>query len=134
MVYGFRFAAGAVSQSQRRRLTAGAWPWCSLVPFVAAPFACAQQAAPAWPVKPLRIIVPFGAGGAQDTMARSLNAELGQLLGQSVIIENRVGAGGTIGTGFVAKSPPDGYTMVLAAASHTINGSLFRKLDYDPLA
>jgi tripartite-type tricarboxylate transporter receptor subunit TctC len=94
---------------------------------------CGWVYAQAWPAKPIRIIVPFGAGGAQDTMARSMNAELGQLLGQNVIVENRVGAGGTLGTALVAKAPPDGYTMVLAAASHTINGSLFRKLDYDPL-
>ena len=97
------------------------------------PSVYAQSNPPAWPTKPIRIIVPFGSGGAQDTMARSMNAELGQLLGQSVIIENRVGAGGTIATAFVAKAPADGYTMILAAASHTINGSLFRKLDYDPL-
>ena len=89
--------------------------------------------AQSWPTKPIRLIVPFGSGGAQDTMARSMNAELGQLLGQTVIVENRVGAGGTIGTAFVAKAPPDGYTMILSAASHTINGSFYRKLDYDPL-
>lgn len=89
--------------------------------------------AQAWPAKPIRLIVPFATGGAQDTMARSINAELGQLLGQPIFVENRVGAGGTIGTAFVAKAPADGYTMILAAASHTINGSLYRKLDYDPL-
>ena len=80
-----------------------------------------------------KIVVPFAAGGVQDIVARSFNAELGTLLGRSVIVENRAGAGGTIGTGFVAKAPADGQTLVLAAASHTIAGSLYTKLAYDPL-
>ncbi|HYY59849.1 MAG TPA: tripartite tricarboxylate transporter substrate binding protein [Burkholderiales bacterium] len=80
-----------------------------------------------------RIVVPFAAGGVQDIVARSFNAELGSLLGRTVIVENRAGAGGTIGTGSVAKSAPDGQTLILAAASHTIAGSLYSKLPYDPL-
>ena len=80
-----------------------------------------------------RIVVPFTAGGTQDLIARSINAELGAALGKSVIVENRAGAGGTIGTGYVAKSAPDGQTLVLAAASHTIAGSLYAKLPYHPL-
>src|SRR5438874_580460 len=80
-----------------------------------------------------KIVVPFAAGGVQDIVARSFNAELGALLGRSVIVENRAGAGGTIGTGFVAKSAPDGQTLILAAASHTIAGSLYAKLSYEPL-
>ncbi|HYY61631.1 MAG TPA: tripartite tricarboxylate transporter substrate-binding protein, partial [Burkholderiales bacterium] len=80
-----------------------------------------------------RIVVPFAAGGVQDIVARSFNAELGSLLGRTVIVENRAGAGGTIGTGSVAKSAPDGQTLILAAASHTIAGSLYTKLPYDPL-
>jgi len=80
-----------------------------------------------------RIIVPFGAGGVQDILARAISAELGAALGRSVIVENRTGAGGTIGTASVAKSVPDGHTLILAAASHTINGSLYAKLPYDPL-
>jgi tripartite-type tricarboxylate transporter receptor subunit TctC len=82
----------------------------------------------------IRIVVPFAAGGVQDILARSLNAELGAALGRNVIVENRPGAGGTIGTGSVAKSPADGTTLVLAAASHTIAGSLYAKLAYDPIA
>jgi tripartite-type tricarboxylate transporter receptor subunit TctC len=81
----------------------------------------------------VRIVVPFAAGGVQDIVARSINAELGAALGRTVIIENRAGAGGTIGTGSVAKAAPDGNTLVLAAASHTIAGSLYAKLPYDPL-
>ena len=79
-----------------------------------------------------RIIVPFAAGGVQDILARSLSTELGLALGQTVIVENKPGAGGTVGTGYVAKSAPDSGAMVLAAASHNIAGSLYTKLTYDP--
>lgn len=88
-------------------------------------------AAGAQPV--MHVVVPFAAGGVQDIVARSLNAELGALLGRNVIVENRAGAGGTIGTGYVAKAPPDGNTLVLAAASHTIAGTLYARLPYRPL-
>ena len=81
----------------------------------------------------MHIVVPFAAGGVQDIVARSLNAELGAQLGRNVIVENRSGAGGTIGTGYVAKAAPDGLTVVLAAASHTIGGSLYARLPYHPL-
>jgi len=81
----------------------------------------------------VRIVVPFGAGGVQDILARSFNAELGALLGRSVIVENRTGAGGTIGNASVAKAPPDGHTLLLAAASHTITGFVYAKLPYHPI-
>jgi tripartite-type tricarboxylate transporter receptor subunit TctC len=81
----------------------------------------------------IHIVVPFGAGGVQDIVARSLNAELGAQLGRTVIVENRAGAGGTIGAAYVAKAAPDGNTLILAAASHTIAGSLYAKLPYRPL-
>ena len=81
----------------------------------------------------IRIVVPFGPGAVQDTVARTFSNELGQILGASVIIENRAGAGGTIGTAAVAKAAPDGNTLVLAAASHTLAGHLFAKLPYDPI-
>jgi tripartite-type tricarboxylate transporter receptor subunit TctC len=80
-----------------------------------------------------RIVVPFAAGGVQDILARAINAELGTLLGRSIIVENRPGAGNTIGTAFVAKAAPDGSTLILAAASHTISGSLYSKLSYHPI-
>jgi tripartite-type tricarboxylate transporter receptor subunit TctC len=80
-----------------------------------------------------KIVVPFAAGGVQDIVARSVNAELGTALGRSVIVENRSGAGGTIGGAFVARSTPDGQTLILAGASHTIAGSLYAKLPYHPL-
>jgi tripartite-type tricarboxylate transporter receptor subunit TctC len=81
----------------------------------------------------VHLVVPFAAGGVQDIVARAFTAELGTLLGRNVIVENRAGAGGTIGTGYVAKSAPDGNTLILAAASHTIAGSLYARLPYDPL-
>jgi len=101
----------------------------SLIPFVlalAATAAAAQSTV-------TRIVVPFGAGGVQDILARAISAELGAALGQKLIVENRTGAGGTIGTASVAKAAPDGHTLILAAASHTINGSLYAKLPYDPI-
>lgn len=83
--------------------------------------------------KLVHIMVPFAAGGVQDILARSISAELGQALGTSVIVENRAGAGGTIGTAAVAKSAADGSNLIMSAASHTINGSLYPKLAYDPI-
>ena len=81
----------------------------------------------------IRIVVPFGPGAVQDTVARTFNTELGQLLGATVVIENRAGAGGTVGTASVAKAAPDGNTLVMAAASHTLAGHMYAKLAYDPI-
>ncbi|TWO67834.1 tripartite tricarboxylate transporter substrate binding protein [Caenimonas sedimenti] len=93
----------------------------------------AAATAPAFAQRVIRIVVPFGPGAVQDTVARTFNAELGQILGASVVVENRAGAGGTIGTAAVAKSPADGNTLVLAAASHTLGGHLYAKLPYEPI-
>lgn len=81
----------------------------------------------------IRLVVPFGPGAVQDVIARTFNTELGQVLGATVLVENRAGAGGTVGTGQVAKSAPDGNTLVMAAASHTLAGHLYPKLAYDPI-
>jgi tripartite-type tricarboxylate transporter receptor subunit TctC len=89
-------------------------------------------AAPAFAQRVIRIVVPFGPGAVQDTIARTFNAELGQILNASVIVENRPGAGGTVGTAGVAKAN-DNNTLVLAAASHTLAGHLYSKLGYDPI-
>lgn len=86
-----------------------------------------------WPTKPIKIIVPFSPGSVQDALARSFSNELGVALGETVLVDNKAGAGGTVGTGIVAKSAPDGYTLVMAAASHNINGTLFPKLSFDPI-
>jgi tripartite-type tricarboxylate transporter receptor subunit TctC len=91
------------------------------------------HAADPWPTKPVKIVIPFSAGGVQDALARSLSNELSAALGQPIIVENHPGAGGTLATSLVAKSPADGYTLILAAASHTINGSLYTRLNYDPI-
>jgi len=92
----------------------------------------AAAASPAFAQRVIRIVVPFGPGAVQDTVARTFNAELGQALGASVVVENRPGAGGTVGTSQVAKAT-DNNTLVLAAASHTLAGHLYSKLDYDPV-
>ena len=81
----------------------------------------------------VHIVVPFAAGGVQDILARTLAPELGQLLGKNVIVENRLGASGTIGNAMVAKSAPDGNTLLLSAASHTITGHVYAKLPYHPI-
>jgi tripartite-type tricarboxylate transporter receptor subunit TctC len=94
----------------------------------------ATAAAQAYPTKPIRFIVPFAPGGATDTFSRALAQELTQTMGQSVLVENRTGAGTTIGADAVAKAAPDGYTLLFTDLStHTITGSLYAKLPYDPL-
>jgi len=92
----------------------------------------AAAASPAFAQRVIRIVVPFGPGAVQDTIARTFNNELGQQLGASVIVENRSGAGGTVGTAQVAKAT-DHNTLVLAAASHTLAGHLYSRLPYDPI-
>jgi tripartite-type tricarboxylate transporter receptor subunit TctC len=92
----------------------------------------AASSTPAFAQRIIRIVVPFGPGAVQDTVARTFNAELGKELGATVIVENKPGAGGTVGTSQVAKAT-DNNTLVLAAASHTLAGHLYSKLDYDPI-
>jgi tripartite-type tricarboxylate transporter receptor subunit TctC len=90
--------------------------------------------ADAWPARPLRFIVPYPPGGPTDLMARSLSGRLTEALGQSVVVENRAGAGGNVGAEVAAKSPPDGYTLLMGAIStHSINASLYNKLAFDPV-
>jgi tripartite-type tricarboxylate transporter receptor subunit TctC len=91
-------------------------------------------AAQPYPAKPIRIIVPFPVGGIADLYARLIGTQLHQAWGQPVVVENRTGAGGNIGADFVAKSPPDGYTLVMGSiGTHAVNVSLFAKLPYDPV-
>ena len=85
----------------------------------------------AWPTKPVRLVSPFPAGGGTDAFARPLAAQLSQQMGQQFIIDNRGGAGGTIGADNVAKSPPDGYHFLVGAVHHTIAVSVYSKLPYD---
>jgi tripartite-type tricarboxylate transporter receptor subunit TctC len=87
----------------------------------------------AYPTRPIRVIVPFAPGGFTDVVARILGLKLSLALGQQVIIENKPGAGSTIGTDFVAKSPPDGHTLVMVSSTHVISPWLYRNLPYDPI-
>jgi tripartite-type tricarboxylate transporter receptor subunit TctC len=91
----------------------------------------AQSQAQSWPEKQITFIVPFAAGGGTDAFARPLAAQLDTQLGKRVLIENRAGAGGTVGAAAAAKAAPDGYTFFVGAAHHAIAPSLYPKLDYD---
>src|SRR5256714_233294 len=87
-----------------------------------------------YPNRPGRIVVPFAAGGPTDIVGRIFAQKLSELLGQQFYVENKVGAGGNIGADQVAKSPPDGYTLLVATVStHAINPGLYSKMPYDPL-
>ncbi len=93
-----------------------------------------QAAAQAYPHKPIRLVVPFPPGGPTDILGRAIGAKLSEFMGQPVIIDNRGGAGGGIGADNVAKSAPDGYSLLLGTTgTHTINPNLYRKLPYDPI-
>lgn len=105
---------------------AGAAAWCLLL---ATHCALAQP----YPVRPVRMIAPFSAGGGADTVARLLSQKLSELLPQQVIVDNRPGASNIIGTELVARAAPDGYTIMIANSVHAINAGLFRKLPYDPI-
>ena len=89
--------------------------------------------AQAYPNKPIKLIVPFAPGGFTDVVARILGQKLSVSLGQPFVIENKAGAGSTIGTDFVAKAAPDGYTLVMVSTTHVISPSIYPKLPYDPI-
>ena len=97
-------------------------------------FGSTTAAAQSYPAKPVRIVVPFAAGGGTDIVARALGAKLGEALGQTFIVENRAGVAGAIGAEFAAKSAPDGYTLLMGSSGPIVlNPSLQAKLSYDPL-
>jgi tripartite-type tricarboxylate transporter receptor subunit TctC len=89
------------------------------------------NAAEPFPTRPIRLVVPYPAGGGTDIVGRVLGQKLHESLGQPVVIDNRGGAGGTLGTAVAAKSAPDGYTLLLVPTSHVINPSIYAKLPYD---
>jgi len=97
----------------------------------AAPLAAQAQAA--YPDKPIRFVVPYPPGGGTDVVARIVQPRLQALLGQNIVIDNRGGAGGSLGTENVAKAQPDGYTVLFTLSSHTINPAIFPKLPYDTI-
>jgi tripartite-type tricarboxylate transporter receptor subunit TctC len=90
--------------------------------------------AQSWPVQVVRIICPIAAGGGIDATARILAAQLSQIWGQQVVVENKTGAAGNIAAEYVARSPPDGYTIYIAAFPHAANPYLYASLGYDPVA
>ena len=111
-----------------------------LAGLAAAPFARTAGAQAVWPNRPVRVMVPYPPAGGADTTARIVFAKLGEMLGQQFVIENRGGAGGTIGEAVVAKADPDGYTLLHDATAFSVNSSLYSNLpfdynkDFDPVA
>ncbi len=99
---------------------------------VAATPAAWSQAA-AYPNRPIKLIVPFGPGGFTDVVARVLGQKLGQSMNTSFVIENKPGAGSTIGTSEVAKAAPDGYTLVMISTTHTVSPAIYKNIPYDPI-
>ena len=110
----------------RRHLLALAFVAAAALPLAAA----AQEH---WPSRPIRIVVPYPAGGSTDQLARAIQNSLGETLGQPVVIENKAGAGGTLGTDAAAKAAPDGYTFVFGNSGPNALAGLIRKLPYDSL-
>ena len=106
--------------------------FCHALLLSAMPSAALAQNAP-WPSKPIRVIVPFAAGSGTDTIARAVTERLAKQLGQPMIIENRPGAGGTIGSAALAHAEPDGHTIMVHSNSHTVTPFTYRNLNYDPV-
>jgi len=105
-----------------------------LASIVAALTLAPAQAEDAFPTKPVRMVIPFAAGGPTDIVGRVMGAKMGELLGQQFVIEDRTGAGGNIGADFVSKAAGDGYTLLMSTVStHAINPGLYKKMPYDPI-
>lgn len=113
-------------QDRRRLLaTLGALATTSVAPLAA-------RAQATWPAKPIRLVLPYAAGGPTDVVARAMVARLGDVLGQQFIVENRLGAGGNIASEFVAKAPADGYTALYHSSGIAVTPALYKKMGYDP--
>jgi tripartite-type tricarboxylate transporter receptor subunit TctC len=107
------------------------WPGLALAVFIAALGPLPTVQAQTYPARPIKLVVPFAAGGAVDVLARLMGAKVGDQLGQTVVIENRPGAGGTLGADAVAKSPPDGYTILQNTNGAAIAPALYKSLPFD---
>jgi tripartite-type tricarboxylate transporter receptor subunit TctC len=122
----------ARSQPQRNRLLAPLAPWALAT--AAGTRGGLAHAQDVWPSRPVTIVVPQAVGGANDTVTRAFAQRLAQVIGQPVVIENRVGAGGSVGTAYVARAPRDGHTLMLTAQSaQTINPWLYKNTGFDPI-
>jgi tripartite-type tricarboxylate transporter receptor subunit TctC len=104
----------------------------TLLAALAVAIAGTDAGAQAWPTRPIRVIVPFTAGSNTDIIARVVLDQLSAQFGQSIVVENRTGAGGTVGAAFVEKSEPDGYTSLIISSAHTIIPAFYPNLTYDP--
>ncbi len=93
----------------------------------------AAAAEPNWPTKPIKVVIPFGAGSAADVFPRIALQQLSVQLGQPIVVENRAGAGGATGTAAVAKAEPDGYTLLVTSSAYTVSPAIYQSLPYDPL-
>ena len=110
------------------------WRWFRLLlPTALLGFAAVNVEAQTYPAKAVRMIVPFAPGGNTDIIARVYASKMAEIIGQQIFIDNRGGAGGTIGTELAAKAAPDGYTILMVSAGHTINPAMAKKLPYDSI-
>jgi len=105
-----------------------------LAPLLLALLVSFGVAAETYPARPIKLIIPFPPGGSNDIVGRMVALQLGERLGQQIVVDNRGGAGGTIGTGLAAKAPPDGYTLLLVSVAYAFNPALYKELPYDPVA
>jgi len=87
---------------------------------------------PAWPTRPVRVIVPFGPGGTTDVLARMISARMTEITGQQFVVDNRAGAGSNIGTGIAANAAPDGQTILVSSSAYVVNPGLYKSIPYDP--
>src|SRR5262245_7052951 len=87
-----------------------------------------------FPSKPLKLVTPFPPGGSADVIARLAAQKMGETLGQPVVVDNRAGAGGLVGTEYGAKQPPDGYTLILITGAYPVQAAMLKQMPFDPLA
>jgi tripartite-type tricarboxylate transporter receptor subunit TctC len=107
--------------------------YLSLAAALAGAFSVLPVVAQEWPTKPVRMVIPFPPGGSNDIVGRMIAMQLSERLGKQFVVDNRGGAGGTIGTEMVAKAPPDGYALLIISVAYAFNTSMYEKLPYDPV-